>query len=131
MQFDTGPIEPGGRIAAFADAIARAEGFYTPGTIPAKAHNPGDLVLSWLDNPTMGAEKITVFASDAEGWRALYRQLDLIATGRSKVYTLNDTIRTMGQKWAPNDPANNWALNVAVSLGVSVDTALRSLLVTT
>jgi hypothetical protein len=109
-----------------ARAIARAEGFYVAGSIPQRAHNPGNLKLG---GETLGATGITVFASDAEGWAALYRQLALIVAGSSRVYTLDDTIRAMGEKWtATENEQLAWSSNVASALGVSVDAPLSQVL---
>jgi len=127
-QHDTNSNQPSGRVAAFAEAIARAEGFYVAESIPARAHNPGDLVIPGWQGSTLGAERISVFPSDAEGWRRLWRQLELIIEGKSNVYTLDNTIWAMGQKWAPHDPQNNWAINVAQHLGVSAYSQLRDVL---
>src|SRR5688572_30319331 len=53
-----------------AQAIARAEGFYVPGSIPQRANNPGNIkVLGWT-GPRLA--DIPVFDSVEQGWTALY-----------------------------------------------------------
>lgn len=120
-------------IRQLARAIARAEGFYVAGSLPARAHNPGDLIQPWrTDLPTMGAEGITVFPSDADGWEALHRQLWLIASGQSRVYSVDMTLQDMAERWAPGSVHGNnpsaWAANVALDLGVSASATLAELL---
>jgi len=112
-----GPVVYPESVKQVARAIARAEGFYTPGSIPARAHNPGDIkVIGWTGQ-TLG-EGITVFASDDAGWTALYKQLWLILTGQSGVYNNDMTIREMAAKWTGGDNASGWASNVAAALSV-------------
>jgi hypothetical protein len=118
-------------IAAFARAIATAEGFYVAGSIPRLANNPGNLVLPNWTGKTLGSERISVFASVEEGWQRLYRQLALIVAGQSRVYSLNMTIAEMGNKWAPGGSMNlpgAWASNVARMLEVPPTATLRSVL---
>jgi hypothetical protein len=116
------------QIQAMAAAIARAEGFTVSGSIGARANNPGNLVLPGSSN-TIGPEGITVFATAADGWRALYNQLQAIVDGRS-LYSLDWTIAQMGDHWAPpaTNPGGYWAINVAAALGVSTNTRLRDVL---
>lgn len=122
----SGAPEPSPKIRTAAQAIARAEGFYVAGSIPARAHNPGNLKLG---GATLGTTGITVFDSDGQGWAALYRQLQLIVDGRSRVYSLGMSIRAMGAKWtATAHEQLAWASNVAGVIGVSVDTTLRQVL---
>jgi hypothetical protein len=121
-----------GKIQAFAQAIATAEGFYKPGSIPQRAHNPGNLVIPGWTGDKLGSEGISVFGDDGQGWARLYSQLNLIVTGRTRAgYTLDMTIAEMGAKWAPGGAANitgAWANNVARVLGVPVTTRLRDVL---
>lgn len=122
-----GAPEPSPAIRAMAQAIAKAEGFYVPGSIPQQRNNPGNLKL-----PHYGGDGVDTFPTPGEGWAALYKQLNLIRDGRSSVYTsLSMTIKQMGEKWAPagvENIAGAWAKNVASLLGVSVDTPLSRVL---
>jgi hypothetical protein len=119
------------RLIDFARAIATAEGFYVPGSIPRIANNPGNLVIPNWTGPTIGSERISMFSTVEEGWSRLYRQLQLIVSGTSRVYSLDMTIADMGNRWAPGGSANlpgAWASNVARVLEVSPAATLRSLL---
>lgn len=123
------------KIKDFANAIARAEGFFVNGSIPDRACNPGNLKTpNWtaageLEGKTLG-EGIACFSSDDAGWSALYRQLFLIVSGRSSAYSLDDTIATMAITWTGNTTEGSvWAANVARSAGVSVNTKLVDVLV--
>ena len=92
-------------------AIAHAEGFGRDGTLPTRAHNPGDLAIGDKGHGTIGPEKITVFADDSTGWAALEAQLNLIRSGASHIYFRSMTIREMGAKWTSTDSLI-WASNV-------------------
>jgi hypothetical protein len=114
-------------VTQLAQAIARAEGFYQSGSAPARAHNPGAIKVPGWTGPVTGSEGISVFTSDAQGWEALYRQLDLIADGRSGIYTLGMTITDMARRWTAT-AQSSWATTVASSLGVSTNTKLSQVL---
>ena len=103
----------------FAEAIAAAEGFGVPGAIPTVNHNPGDLKVpgSTLVNGH------TFFASDADGWDALYRQIGLMRSGKSRVYKPDMTFEQIARKYA--EGWQNWLANVTRVLGVSSQTTLR------
>jgi hypothetical protein len=115
-------------LVRLAQAISRAEGYGIAGAIPTLANNPGNLVIPGWTGATLGAERISVFESAEIGWQRLYKQIELIISGRSRVYTLDDTIYSMGGRWAPHDPLT-WANNVAAALGVAPEMTLRALLV--
>lgn len=110
-----------------ARAIAYAEGFFTPGTAPNRANNPGAIKVPGWTGPVTGTQGISVFNSPDDGWNALYRQLDLIDDGRSSVYSESMTISEMAQRWT-NTNQSAWAANVASSLGVSTSTRLWQVL---
>ncbi len=110
--------------SALARAIARAEGFGVPGAIPTRANNPGDLKVGGTTIPP-GGGGITVFATVADGWAALERQIDLITSGGSAHYSALTTIRQMGQKWTATAAEQlAWSNTVARSLGVPLDTPI-------
>lgn len=115
-------------IQQVAKAIAYAEGFYVQGSAPQRAHNPGALKVPGWKGATTGTEGISVFASDAEGWQALYRQLALIVSGASGIYSLNMSIGDMAKRWTATDQSA-WANNVSSELGVSTSTRLTEVLV--
>lgn len=114
-------------LRVFARAIAFAEGYGVPGAIPTVRNNPGDLKL-----PSSGGA-ITTFASAVEGWAALYRQLDLIVTGRSNVYTIGMTIGEMARRYTATEQTI-WTGNVVKYLQkngypqVTAQTPLRDVL---
>lgn len=122
-----GPTTYSRQIVSLAQGIARAEGFYLQGSAPQRAHNPGAIKVPGWNGPITGTEGISVFASDDVGWEALYRQLDLIATSRSGVYSLNMTLDEMARRWTATQQSA-WAANVAFSLGVSTSTRLSQVL---
>lgn len=111
------------RVSNMADAIAKAEGFGLPGAIPTLAHNPGDLVLGDIGFGTLGAEKITVCANDADGRNRLIHQVTIMLSGISSVYSTGDTIEDVASKWTRSDPFA-WARNVASYLRASTSTTL-------
>lgn len=106
-----------GSFYAFANAIAFAEGYGVPGAIPTVRNNPGDLKL-----PADGGQ-ITSFATPADGWEALYRQLDLIRTDGSRYYASTMTIGQVARIWTATEQTA-WTNNVLQSMrqqGYSVD----------
>jgi hypothetical protein len=117
-------IDP--RIKELAQAIASAEGFGIPGSIPTLAHNPGDLVVPGWVGEVLG-EGVSVFDSDNSGWQHLYHQIGRIAVGSSHVYSLDMTIEQMAARWTETQ-VEAWAQNVASFLSVPVTTTLRELL---
>lgn len=119
-----GPITYPQGIKDFAQAIARAEGFFTRGSIPQRAHNPGDLKLP--NTPTIGGG-ITVFPNDAAGWTALYKQLYRILIGQSDWYSLDMSIADMAHTWTTTQ-ADAWGANVAHFLSVDPDVKLWEVL---
>lgn len=128
---DMGGITPG--IRTMALAIAHAEGFGIAGAIPTRANNPGDLVIGNWAGATLGAQRIAVFNSPADGWDRLHRQLQLILSGRSHVYTVDMTIAEMAAKWTSTQ-GEAWIANVLEYLQaheyewVDADTAIGDVL---
>lgn len=119
MHDDYGPA-----VRAIAEAIARAEGFYASGSLPQRAHNPGDLKLGDRGNGTINGK--TVFASDDAGWLALYAQVDRMLAGRSAYYSADDSIASIAATWTGNDAPDAWADIVVARLrtqGYNVTTA--------
>lgn len=108
-----------------AEAIATAEGFYVPNSLPARCHNPGDLELGNVGGGTVNGK--TVFPDDSAGWMALQHQCDLMLTGHSHVYKLTDNILEVAFKYTGGDNPTAWAMTVAQKLGVSQNTKLSEL----
>lgn len=114
-------------VIKFARAIAHAEGFGLPGKIPTRCHNPGDLAEGDMGNGTarsvgIGAADITIFATDSDGWAALYRQVRKILSGASRYYTLDMSLLKLGSVYAESPVA--WGTNFAEHFGVETTTTL-------
>ena len=103
----------------FAEAIAQAEGFGIPGAIPTVNHNPGDLKIP-------GSRLVkghTFFTTDEAGWNALFRQIGLMRSGKSRVYKPDFTFEQVARKYA--EGWRNWLANVTRVLGVTPQMTLR------
>ena len=90
-------------MTRLAQLIAREEGFFRAGTIPAIRHNPGDLRHSphsqHPGGPAHGND-IGTIDNDADGWADLERQLQLDA---ARGLTLQQAIF----EWAPASDGND------------------------
>ena len=62
-----------------AELIARQEGFFRPGTVPSRLHNPGDLRHGPGATHSGDPNGIGTYTSDASGAEDLERQLRLYA----------------------------------------------------
>ena len=111
-----GPSSPNPAVNAMALAIAQAEGYQAPGTIPNRQNNPGDI--------TVGGQ-IATFATPQAGWDALTKQVELMLGG-SQIYSPSMTLAEAGNLYSGGDP--NWAKNVAASLGVSTNATIGQIL---
>ena len=118
-------------IQLFSEGIALAEGFYVVGSRAARNHNPGNLTLDITNTGVDMDGMFVVYANDNDGWEALYRQVELILTDTSNIYTSQMTLRQIGQKYASTSTPTeqlNWAVNVASKLGIDIDTSVSTLL---
>ena len=117
-------------IQRLAQAIAKAEGFYTKGTIPQRCFNPGDIkaVHGWTYPGHVGVCKggLIRFKNATYGWQALYGQLEKVAARESKVYTPEMTLNQAAHKYAGD--WRTWARNVAHNINVTPGTTLAELL---
>lgn len=117
-------------VQKFAEAVARAEGFYVADSVPARAHNPGDLTddgdigLGVIQTSGPAGAAITIYASDADGWNALRRKLWRMLNGASRIYTLDLTLMEMAIRYSGSA---DWAFNVAKALGVDTRMTLAEL----
>ncbi len=96
-------VAPSPRVVQFAHAIAQAEGFYVKGSIPNRCHNAGDLKGTKFPNQIgvcRGGH--ARFRTDADGWTALYRQIEKIQDGTSTKYTNRATFRQVAKTYAQN-----------------------------
>jgi hypothetical protein len=115
-----------GSFFAFANAIAHAEGFGVVGAIPTVRNNPGDLKL-----PGDGGA-ISTFPTEADGWEALYRQLDRIRTGSTAFYQPSMTIAQVARVWTATEQTA-WTTNVLAAMrsqgyDVNADTIIGDVL---
>jgi hypothetical protein len=107
-------------IQRFSEAIARAEGFYTQGSVPQRANNPGDTTDAGdvgngvIQTGGPNGAKITIFSNVTDGWNELYRKVRRMLSGASEVYTLAMSVEEVGMKYS-DDP--NWGVNVSAALG--------------
>ncbi len=82
-------------MTKLAQLIAREEGFFKSGTLPARDHNPGDLRHSPHSNHTVSApDAIGQIDDDQDGWSDLERQLRIDA---QRGMTLGQAVFS----WAP------------------------------
>jgi hypothetical protein len=120
-------------VQKFAQAVAYAEGFYSGGSIPSLANNPGDIadnsVTEWAGDTgqritSANGAQIIVFDSVQDGWNALYQLVETILSGGGS-YSSSWTLAQVGAHYA-ND-AGEWASNVAAYLGVPVTTPISQI----
>jgi len=96
-------VQPSPKVVQLAHAIAQAEGFYVKGSIPNRCHNAGDLKGTKFPNQIgvcRGGH--ARFRTDADGWAALYNQVQKIAEGTSTKYTPRATFRQVAKTYAQN-----------------------------
>lgn len=111
-------------LGKLASAIASAEGYFVPNSLPSRNNNPGDLRgAPWLQHPKI-VNNFVVFESAQSGIAGLYHQVALdIARGA--------TLRQLIVKWAPpaENNTSNYLAETARRVGiVNVDQPLQELL---
>ncbi|MEM2014204.1 MAG: hypothetical protein QXJ16_01935 [Desulfurococcaceae archaeon] len=97
-------------VDEIARAIAKAEGFYVPGSKPQRYNNPGALI-----DPTTGDLKR--FATVEEGWDALRKYIRERILSRSGPYASAKTIYDVARIYTGGDKPEAWAAIVAGELG--------------
>jgi len=118
-------------IPAWANTIAQMEGYNTPGTRPARNHNPGD--LKYAGQPgAIGADAggFAIFPDDVTGFQALYLQLQKYVLDYPGFTILDITAHYLGQSSPTVNSQGNaftYAAAVASSLGVDTGTTLAQL----
>lgn len=119
------PSDSGGSTAVrrIAEAIAFAEGFYVPGTRPARNHNPGDMTADLIGKATGHDGIFVVYDNDDDGWANLYKQVSLWLSGDSQHADDSTTIAQIASFYTTTEQ-QSWAANVAAKLGVSTDTSI-------
>jgi hypothetical protein len=106
-------------VNRLADAIATAEGYWSPSSLPNRLNNPGDLKDS--------SGNLIHFDTPEDGWAALRKQVRMMLTGTSKIYRPDMTIRQVAQLYTGGDNAEGWAQTVASQFGVDPDRSLYEL----
>ena len=118
----------GEKVQQFADAIAKAEGFHRPGTIPTRYHNPGDIRahkgVHYPGQVGLNKHGYMIFKDDAAGFAALKVLLVKMASGQSKHYGANMTIVSVAKVYAVG--WRTWSKNVSKNLGVPSSMTLRA-----
>ena len=96
-------VAPSPRVVQLAHAIAQAEGYTVPHSIPQRCNNPGDLKGTAFPGQ-VGICKggHARFKNAADGWAALYNQVQKIADGTSTKYTPRATFRQVARTYAQN-----------------------------
>ena len=94
---------PSPKVVQLAHAIAQAEGYTVPHSIPQRCNNPGDLKGTAFPGQ-VGICKggHARFKNAADGWAALYNQVQKIADGTSTKYTPRATFRQVARTYAQN-----------------------------
>lgn len=108
-------------IKRLAEAIAKAEGFYSGDTLPKRNNNPGALKDA--------SGRIALFESLADGWQALYRQVELMLTGQSAFYNPDMTFLEVARLYTGNDKPEAWASIVSGELGLRPENPLSLILI--
>jgi len=119
------------KMDALECAIAKAEGFFQRGTLPARYHNPGDLKSRRGLTPLPGQIRLgkaghIVFKTDADGWTALRNYYIKAMDGESRHFrptmSLTQVSRVYAQRWRP------WLRIVTKELAVAPTTTLADFL---
>jgi hypothetical protein len=108
-----------------AEAIATAEGFYVAGSRPQRNHNPGDMTADLVGKATGKDGMFVVYDNDQDGWSNLYAQVNAWLNGTSRHAGPDSTIADISKFYTTTEQ-DIWAVNVAGSLGVPVDTTIGS-----
>jgi hypothetical protein len=119
-------------VQLLAEAIAVAEGFYIPGTIPNRANNPGDLTKGDFGDTGVyitakGGVQIIQYASVQDGWNALYQKLQNIANGGSSVYSPDMTLGQFINTFSGGG-STGYVNSILSTTGATQDTPLGSVL---
>lgn len=116
----------GDRIWDCCRAIAHAEGYNVPNSVPARLNNPGDISdgANTFGSEFHSGSSVTTFPNATVGWQWLYTKIQNAVTGQSHVYLPTMSWYEIGAKWAPPN-ADAWAENVAAYLGVDPGDAIQ------
>lgn len=113
-------------ITRMAAAIKSFEG-WSVGSRSYRNNNPGNLKAAGQAGVTGSDDQgHAIFASYQAGWDALVNQLTLAFTGRSHVYTPDDSLYDFFGKYAEGN-STQYAEYVAAELGVSPNSTLAQI----
>lgn len=119
-------IVPSTAVQKIAKAIAQAEGFYVQGSIPQRAHNPGDLERGDIGHGTIAGK--TIYPADSQGWQALYNEVQMMLDNSSAHYAPTDSIQDVADEYVNGgnntEDSTAWAQNVADALEVDASTPI-------
>ena len=118
-------------VDSFCLAIQKHEGWYE-GSRSWRNNNPGNIRYVGQAK-AVGSDKnnFAIFANYQDGFDCLKNMIKNAATGLSRVYFPDDTIKDFFSKYAPsydNNDSLHYAEVVADALGVSVDFKIKNLI---
>jgi len=117
-----------GQYRQFSWAIAKQEGFFRPGTIPNRNHNPGDLkfVAGYSFPGQRGVDRFghVIFKNDYWGWAALQNQVRKMCVESGR-YSPQMSIQQIGRLYARD--WKRWSANVAKNMNCDPHTTLAEL----
>jgi len=106
-----------GQYRQFSWAIAKQEGFFIKGTLPARNHNPGDIkfVTGYKFPGQRGIDRHghVIFKNDYWGWAALENQVRKMCMSQGR-YSADMTLQQIGRKYA--EDWKHWSTNVAKNM---------------
>jgi hypothetical protein len=109
-------------ISRIADAIAFAEGYLKERSRPQRDNNPGDLERDLTGKAAGHDGPYSIYPTAEDGRQALEVQVRLMFSG-SRIYRPSMTILEVARHYTATQP-EAWARNVALHLGVGVETRL-------
>lgn len=114
--YSSASVQRVARAIAVAEGYMKQDGTILSGNRSAKANNPGSIMTAeW---------KLIEYPTPDAGWQALYRQVDLMLSGKSRYYNPSMTISEVARIYTGEASYMNWARNVATVLGVTPDTPI-------
>ena len=93
------------RVERIADAIANAEGYYVPNSRARRNNNPGDLTTPLGQSYTGYDGQFVVFATDTDGWNALYILIADALNGVSGIYNADMSISEFATHYTATEQA--------------------------
>ncbi len=124
------PTKPSNLMNKWADAIQKHEGWYV-GSRSYRNNNPGNIKFIGQKRAIGSDGTFCIFATYADGRQELIDLLVRAATGKSSYYRPEMTLRQFYAVYAPSSDNNNpdaYAVAVAKSMGISVDTQIKNIL---